>query len=172
MVSSITNKCLTALILNISQQKCGSWGIKPSILSVTHKWVFCTTSGHFQPQGCILGLPDWKTGSIRIFYGGWKGGDETAWILSSYKTQHITLVILVLLQIHTHMYMCMCVYNMCFPIRLIESLCFVTLYPLYPCTLWASNRYCWVNECIGICDIDQTPLKSNLSILIFKKLNM
>ena len=141
MVSSITNIHLTALILNISQQKCSSWGIKTSILSVTHKWAFCTTSGHFQPQGRILGLPGWETGSTRIFYEGWTGGDKTARILSSYKTQHIALVILVLLQIHMCVCVCVCVCIMCaFLIRLIGSLCFVTLYPLYPCTLWASNR--------------------------------
>ena len=109
MVSSTTDICLTALILNISQQKCSSWGIKTSVLSVTHKWVFCTTNGHFQPQGCILGLPDWETGSTRIFCEGWKGGDKTARILSSHKTQHIALVISVLLQIHMCVCVCVCV---------------------------------------------------------------
>ena len=70
-------------------------------------------SGHFQPQGRILGLPDWETGNTRIFYEGWTGGDKTARILSSYKTQHIALVILVLLQIRVCV--CVCVCNVCFP---------------------------------------------------------
>ena len=86
----------------------GFLGDRTAILSVTHKWIFRTIGGHFQPHGHILGLPDWEMESTRVSYGGWGGGGKTAWILPSYKTQHITLVILSVIAItYTYIY---CIY--------------------------------------------------------------
>lgn len=54
----------------------GFLGDKTAILSVTHKWIFCTIGGHFQSHDHILGLPDWEMESTRIYLMG--GGEEEA----------------------------------------------------------------------------------------------